>query len=131
MMKLVLDFWGWMWYNGFDDWDRNEDIGEQAMRDKPIDHTPGPWLRIADPQCRTPINAGPKHIAQVAYYSSDNEMYDITGDEHNANAILIAASPKLYAVARWLVNTPADTIERGHAIADLRDVIDELEEAAE
>lgn len=56
-------------------------------------HTPGPW--ITENRYKTSINAGKKHIAMVNQYKSGDIESDIWGDEHEANARLIAAAPDL------------------------------------
>jgi len=58
------------------------------------EHTPGPWE--ANKSLRTSINAGPKHIAMVNFWHSDDER-DVSGEEHEANARLITAAPELLA----------------------------------
>ncbi|MCU9562871.1 hypothetical protein [Proteus mirabilis] len=50
-------------------------------------HTPAPWR--TDDWIRTGVNSESKHIAMVNYCS------DVFGDEHKANAHLIAAAPEL------------------------------------
>lgn len=58
-------------------------------------HTPGPW-EISDHRLKTPIGAGPKHIAMVAYFDCGaGDPRSISPSEHNANARLIAAAPEL------------------------------------
>lgn len=57
-----------------------------------MSHTPGPW-RIGG-SCRTPVNSKDKHIAMVNY-SHRGHITDVIGEEHNANAHLIAAAPEL------------------------------------
>lgn len=54
-------------------------------------HTPGPW--IINNEIRTAINAGDKHIAMVNY--AKTREYDLTGEEHEANARLIAEAPEM------------------------------------
>ncbi len=81
------------------------------MKEKAIEHTEGPWFRIGDPQNKTPINAGPKHIAQVSYHPSENEMCAVVGNEHEANAALIAGSPDLYRAAREVIATERAAID--------------------
>lgn len=56
-------------------------------------HTPAPWK--IDNSINTAINKGDKHIAMVNYYKCGNPEVDVYGDEHEANARLIAAAPEL------------------------------------
>lgn len=69
-----------------------------------VKHTPGPW--VMDRSLRTAINAGNKHVAMVNFYNSPTEATRVIGDEHEANARLIAASPELLAMLKvaqlWL-----------------------------
>ena len=58
-------------------------------------HTPGPWE--IDWDCHTAINKGNKHIALVNQYNSTDESSRVWGEEHEANARLIAAAPDLLA----------------------------------
>ena len=61
--------------------------------------TPGPWEADAT-HCRTAINSVAtannerKHIAMINL--TKNQYYEITIEEHNANARLIAAAPEMY-----------------------------------
>jgi hypothetical protein len=58
-------------------------------------YTPGPW-EIGTGIVKTPINSGHKHIAMVNYYKSGSEPErSVYGEEHEANAQLIAAAPEL------------------------------------
>lgn len=75
-------------------------------KDYPV-HSNGPW--VADSaHCRTAINSvatanSPrKHIAMVNL--AKNPEYEITTEEHEANARLIAAAPEMLEVLRWLDN---------------------------
>ena len=60
--------------------------------------TPGPWV-VSD-ELRTSINTAPtedgtyKHIAMVNWCKY--REYSIVGEEHDANAHLIAAAPEMY-----------------------------------
>ena len=56
-------------------------------------HTPGPWKMNTNVQ--TSIDAETKHIAMVNYYKSGRANDDVYGEEHEANARLIAAAPDL------------------------------------
>ena len=62
--------------------------------------TPGPWV-ISD-ELRTSVNTAPtedgtyKHIAMVNWCKY--REYSIVGEEHDANAHLIAAAPEMYEV---------------------------------
>lgn len=55
--------------------------------------TPGPW--ILNLNMRTSINSinPEKHIAMVNY--TKNKKYRLCGEEHEANAYLISATPPL------------------------------------
>lgn len=54
--------------------------------------TPGPW--VIDEWSMTGINSESKHVALVNY-SHHGLPNDVYGDEHEANAHLIAAAPEL------------------------------------
>lgn len=54
--------------------------------------TPGPW--VIDEWSMTGINSESKHVALVNY-SHHGLPNDVYGDEHEANANLIAAAPEL------------------------------------
>lgn len=59
--------------------------------------TPGPWFVSKD--MLTAINNGPsdkpyKHIAMVNFYNATNPIERVIGEEHEANARLIAAAPE-------------------------------------
>lgn len=75
-------------------------------KDYPV-HSNGPWEADAT-HCRTAINSKTtansqrKHIAMVNL--AKNPEYEITEDEHEANARLIAAAPEMLEVLRWLDN---------------------------
>ena len=75
-------------------------------KDYPV-HTDGPWEADAT-HCRTAINSKAtanttkKHIAMVNI--AKNPEYEITKEEHEANANLIAAAPFMLMVLRWLDN---------------------------
>lgn len=77
-----------------------------AGKDYPV-HTNGPWEADAT-HCRTAINSKAtansprKHIAMVNI--TKNPEYEITIEEHEANARLIAAAPEMLEVLRWLDN---------------------------
>ena len=58
-------------------------------------HTPGPWIK--DSRLKTAINAGFKHVAMVSMYQSKDDRQNVCGDEHEANANLIAAAPDMLA----------------------------------
>jgi hypothetical protein len=68
-------------------------------------HTNGPWEADAT-HCRTAINSKAtanslrKHVAMVNL--TKNPEYEITKQEHEANARLIAAAPEMLEVLRWL-----------------------------
>jgi len=65
-------------------------------------HTPGPWT--IDGSVRTSINAGTKHIALANFYNSVEPEFNVSGEEHEANARLIAAAPELLAALDELVD---------------------------
>ena len=73
-------------------------------KDYPV-HSNGPWEADAT-HCRTAINSKAtansprKHIAMVNI--TKNPEYEITIEEHEANAKLIAAAPEMLEVLRWL-----------------------------
>lgn len=70
-------------------------------KDYPV-HTNGPW-EIDATHCRTAINSKSgkrKHVAMVNI--TKNSEYEITKEEHEANARLIAAAPEMLEVLRWL-----------------------------
>ena len=75
-------------------------------KDYPV-HTNGPWEADAT-HCRTAINSKAtanskkKHVAMVNI--TKNPEYEITKEEHEANARLIAAAPDMLEVLRWLDN---------------------------
>ncbi len=60
-------------------------------------YTPAPW--IINNEFKTSINNGNKHIAMVNYYKCGNPEIDVYGEEHEANARLIAAAPELLEAA--------------------------------
>lgn len=55
-------------------------------------HTPGPWHRTG--AIKEAINTNDKHIAMVNF-SHHGSISDVFGEEHEANAKLIAAAPEL------------------------------------
>ncbi|MEY0819408.1 hypothetical protein AB7201_06150 [Providencia rettgeri] len=63
--------------------------------------TPGPW--VIDEWSMTGINSESKHVALVNY-SHHGLPNDVYGDEHEANANLIAAAPELLESLRELVS---------------------------
>ena len=70
-------------------------------RDYPV-HSNGPWEADAT-HCRTAINTAngvKKHIAMVNI--AKNPEYEITIEEHEANARIIAAAPEMLEALRWL-----------------------------
>ena len=73
-------------------------------------HTPGPWN--IGPTYKSSINAGEKHIAMVNYWKSGDKSSDVFGEEHDANARLIAAAPDLLealeANMEWIGPPPTD-----------------------
>ena len=84
--------------------------------------TPGPWV-ISD-ELRTSINTAPtedgsyKHIAMVNWCKY--REYSIEGEEHDANAHLIAAAPEMYEA----VETALECLEnKGFARAYVEDLL--------
>jgi len=73
-------------------------------------HTEGPWTM--DSEMRTSVNAGDKHIAMVNFYKT-GKSDDVSGDEHEANARLIAAAPELLAALEAVVECQKHTYGRG------------------
>lgn len=77
-----------------------------TSKDYPV-YSNGPWEADAT-HCRTAINSKPtansprKHIAMVNI--AKNPEYEITKEEHEANARLIAAAPEMLEALRWLDN---------------------------
>ena len=75
-------------------------------KDYPV-HTNGPWEADAT-HVRTAVNSKAtannprKHIAMVNI--TKNPEYEITIEEHEANARLIAAAPDMLEVLLWLNN---------------------------
>lgn len=75
-------------------------------KDYPV-HSNGPWEADVT-HCRTAINSKAtansprKHIATVNI--TKNPEYEITIEEHEANARLIAAAPEMLEALRWLDN---------------------------
>lgn len=70
-------------------------------------HTPGPWW--TDPDTRTAVNSDDKHIAMVNCSKFGN-ITDVFGDEHRANARLIAAAPELLAaITELCILSPTDS----------------------
>ena len=61
-------------------------------------HTPGPWE--IGPDYRTAVNCGDKHIAMVNFYNSPTTDLRVVGEEHKANACLIALAPALASALR-------------------------------
>lgn len=54
--------------------------------------TPAPW--VVDARAMSAINSSTKHVALVNYSHHGGDK-DVIGDEHNANAHLIASAPEL------------------------------------
>jgi len=87
-------------------------------------HTPGPWY-VADTKIRTSINSEHKHIAMVNYSYRGIES-DVMGEEHEANARLIAAAPDLLAALQGLLRGIFDGPDEADAamlIAKARDAV--------
>lgn len=65
-------------------------------------HSKAPW-RVEGDKIRTAISSGAKHVAMVNYFNcGPGDPRTITDEEHEANANLIAAAPKMLEVLRWL-----------------------------
>jgi hypothetical protein len=75
--------------------------------------TPGPWW--IDSAIKTSINAGPKHIAMVNLWKCGKPELDVYGEEHEANARLIALAPTMYEVLEDLYVNACD---RGETTGD-------------
>jgi hypothetical protein len=73
-------------------------------------HTPGPWER--SDRHKTSINAGDKHIAMVNWYKTGRSD-DVSGEEHEANVLLILAATEMLATLRHIAGAAMDiTCER-------------------
>lgn len=73
--------------------------------------TPGPW--VIDEWSMTGINSESKHVALVNY-SHHGLPNDVYGDEHEANANLIAAAPELLQALQLIVSYHDDGNEGLH-----------------
>lgn len=71
-------------------------------------YTPAPW--IINNEFKTSINNGNKHIAMVNYYKCGNPEIDVYGEEHEANARLIAAAPEMLKALEEIIFL----VENGH-----------------
>ncbi|CAB5567667.1 MULTISPECIES: hypothetical protein [Providencia] len=80
--------------------------------------TPGPW--VIDEWSMTGINSESKHVALVNY-SHHGLPNDVYGDEHEANANLIAAAPELLEALIELTESAKEAID---GLGDLSDAID-------
>lgn len=67
-----------------------------------MSHTPGPWL--ITPDFKTAVNAGRKHVAMVNFNSTTDAEKRVAGEEHEANARLIAAAPDMFEALQGLVS---------------------------
>lgn len=82
----------------------NDNKTAYSGKDYPV-HTNGPWEADAT-HCRTAINSKAtadsprKHVAMINI--TKNPEYEISKEEHEANAKLIAAAPEMLEVLRWL-----------------------------
>ena len=65
-------------------------------------HTPGPW--VTNDRYKTSVNAGKKHIAMVNQFKIGDVESDVWGEEHEANAQLIAAAPELLEALEELLS---------------------------
>lgn len=65
-------------------------------------HSPAPW--VVDARAMSAINSSTKHVALVNY-SHHGRDKDVFGDEHKANAHLIAAAPELLEALIELVQS--------------------------
>lgn len=102
-------------------------------------HTPAPWT--IDGRIRTSINAGRKHVAMVNFYNSTDPKSNVSGEEHEANARLIAASPEILSALKacrleldycadqlsYLGRTGGDKGSVAIALRDARAAIDKAE----
>ena len=71
-------------------------------------HTPGPWFIDDRTPVKTSINSNNKHIAIVNFFHEGSNR-DVVGDEHLANANLIASAPEiLEALNRILYSNEID-----------------------
>jgi len=84
----------------------NDNKTAYSGKDYPV-HTNGPWEADAT-HCRTAINSKAaansprKHVAMVNI--AKNQEYEITKEEHEANAKLIAAAPEMLEALRCVDN---------------------------
>lgn len=69
----------------------------QDTKIEAVGHTAGPWT--LDRDVKTAVRSGAKHVAMVNYYNVPSDAVRVAGDEHDANARLIAAAPDLLALA--------------------------------
>ena len=82
--------------------------------------TPGPW--VIDEWSMTGINSESKHVALVNY-SHHGLPNDVYGDEHNANAHLIAAAPELLGELIRLRNIVASYKQDSGDNLDITDAV--------
>jgi len=68
-------------------------------------HTPPPWT-VDSTHVHTSINSGDRHIAMVNYHPGL-----IDGDEHIANARLIAKAPEMYALLEECIDVLIPILE--------------------
>ncbi|BBV03967.1 hypothetical protein [Providencia rettgeri] len=76
-------------------------------------HTPAPW--VVDARAMSAINSSTKHVALVNY-SHHGRDKDVFGDEHKANAHLIAAAPELLEALQSIQQSLAKYIEAANNI---------------
>lgn len=60
-----------------------------------MEHTKGTWVVSKIGSMMLSINTGRKHIALTGYWHSGDNNIDVSKDEAEANARLIAAAPQL------------------------------------
>lgn len=82
--------------------------------------TPGPW--VIDEWSMTGINSESKHVALVNY-SHHGLPNDVYGDEHEANANLIAAAPELLSELIRLRNIVASYKQDSGDNLDITDAV--------
>lgn len=75
--------------------------------------TGGEWEIDTSRNIRTPIGTSEKHVAMVNYNHSGDSR-DVSGDEHSANATLIAASKDLAEEVVRLRGLVKEAYREGH-----------------
>ena len=92
-------------------------------------YTKGEWRIV--PDTSTAINCGKKHIAYVNYFRSESKEKDITIEEHQDNAKLIAASPLLLEACKDMLHSMAHegTPHRGRVAESVVNMQDAIKKA--